>query len=157
VNPATLRNQAFYEQFARFYPEVFGFLDAAATVAQWRALFARIGVSLPANRLESPPSLLDIGCGPGLFLDPWARSGFRVTGIDSSEAMLRSAAQSWESRNPGVECRLLHANICDCGVIEQFAGFFDVVVGHSNFLNIIHSTLFTQRIWLRCFGESLFR
>lgn len=36
-------------------------------------------------------SLLEIGCGPGFFLDHFYKAGFETTGIDSSPAMIRAA------------------------------------------------------------------
>ncbi|MFW5488772.1 MAG: class I SAM-dependent methyltransferase [Desulfovibrio sp.] len=38
-------------------------------------------------------TLLDIGCGPGIFLQVFWESGFDVTGLDASPAMLAAARQ----------------------------------------------------------------
>jgi SAM-dependent methyltransferase len=50
--------------------------------------------SAAALRLEGPESLLDVGCGPGLFLRHLRRGGHRgrLIGLDQSEAMLAEAS-----------------------------------------------------------------
>lgn len=38
--------------------------------------------------------LLDIGCGPGLYAQEFARAGYKVTGIDFSKRSIRYAQKS---------------------------------------------------------------
>lgn len=40
-----------------------------------------------------PGRLIDLGCGTGRLLVPFARRGFRVLGVDLSEEMLRVAGE----------------------------------------------------------------
>lgn len=40
---------------------------------------------------EAYPTLLDVGCGPGLYAERFARAGFRVTGVDISSRSLAYA------------------------------------------------------------------
>jgi SAM-dependent methyltransferase len=139
MNPETRRNQQFYESFAKYYPAVYGFLDAPATVAQWVNFLETEGLVAPIEkRLQSPPRLLDAGCGPGWFLTAWAAAGFEVTGVDSSPTMLRLAEEEWNHNRPGHACTLVQADLCEP---ESFAGFresFEFVVGHSHLPNLIH-------------------
>ena len=54
---------------------------------------------LVANGLDSRRSVLDIGCGTGLASALLVENGYRVTGVDPSEAMLAHAKR----RYPGAE------------------------------------------------------
>ncbi|MDT0346433.1 class I SAM-dependent methyltransferase [Streptomyces litchfieldiae] len=49
--------------------------------------------------------VLDLCCGPGLFLVPLARRGYRVTGVDLSPAMLKRAERA--AAGAGVDARLV--------------------------------------------------
>lgn len=44
------------------------------------------------------PSLLDLGCGPGLYAERLARKGYRVTGLDFSQRSIAYARQSAEAQ-----------------------------------------------------------
>ncbi|MGL5434253.1 MAG: class I SAM-dependent methyltransferase [Lachnospiraceae bacterium] len=49
------------------------------------------------NEILSPlqyPQLLDIGCGPGIYAERFAQSGYQVTGIDFSQRSITHAQQS---------------------------------------------------------------
>jgi SAM-dependent methyltransferase len=56
-----------------------------------------------------PGRLLDLGCGTGRLLVPFARHGYDVLGVDLSEEMLAVARE--KAKSAGLEVRLLHANI----------------------------------------------
>ncbi|ONI86443.1 SAM-dependent methyltransferase [Actinosynnema sp. ALI-1.44] len=45
----------------------------------------------PLLRFQPGARVLDLCCGPGLWLAPLARRGYRVTGVDLSQAMLAQA------------------------------------------------------------------
>lgn len=73
-------------------------------IDQWAALAQeyanhRTGYShelydtIAAFGLRRGASILDVGCGTGLAVEPFARNGFPVTGLDPSEAMLAIASQ----------------------------------------------------------------
>jgi SAM-dependent methyltransferase len=47
-------------------------------------------------RTGKPGNILDLGCGPGLFVEMAAKWGLNVTGLDGSEAAVRTAL----TRNP---------------------------------------------------------
>src|SRR5574339_47140 len=42
--------------------------------------------------LKAGASLLDLGCGPGLYASRFSRAGFRVTGVDYSRRSIEYAA-----------------------------------------------------------------
>lgn len=45
------------------------------------------------------PSLLDVGCGPGIYAERFAKAGYQVTGIDFSKRSIDYARQSADSNN----------------------------------------------------------
>jgi 2-polyprenyl-3-methyl-5-hydroxy-6-metoxy-1,4-benzoquinol methylase len=57
--------------------------------------------------------LIDLGCGTGRLLVPFARRGFWVLGVDLSEEMLRVARE--KARAAGVQVHLLKANLVELG------------------------------------------
>jgi len=52
----------------------------------------RFGRDITARRPFEGLRLLDIGCGGGLLAEPMTRLGFRVTGVDASEANIGTAS-----------------------------------------------------------------
>ncbi|HEV3141557.1 MAG TPA: class I SAM-dependent methyltransferase [Vicinamibacterales bacterium] len=52
-------------------------------------------------------SLLDLGCGPGADVDRFAASGYRVTGVDWSPAMVQEARQRLRRREAAADVRHL--------------------------------------------------
>lgn len=52
--------------------------------------------------------LCDIGCGPGLYTTPWAKTGAQVTGVDISEGSLAYAKQ--QAEKDGVQVDYLQQN-----------------------------------------------
>lgn len=139
MNRATESNVLFYEQFAPYYPAVYGFLDAEETAGQWCQLLEREGLVPPESaRLQCKPKLLDAGCGPGWFLTAWAQAGFDVVGVDASSSMLRLAQGEWWRRYPDVAPRLAQADLCDRNGLPFSPGSMDLVVCHSHLPNLIH-------------------
>ncbi len=57
----------------------------------------------------TPGRLIDLGCGTGRLLLPFARQGYRVLGVDLSAEMLKVAAE--KARAASVAVDLLHANL----------------------------------------------
>jgi SAM-dependent methyltransferase len=61
--------------------------------------------------------LIDLGCGTGRLLVPFAQRGFCVVGVDLSTGMLRAAAE--RSRAAGVRVNLVQANLTDLGCFAE--------------------------------------
>jgi SAM-dependent methyltransferase len=59
----------------------------------------------------APGKLIDLGCGTGRLLIPFARRGYTVLGVDLSEEMLRVAAA--KAAAEGVSVQLLRANLTE--------------------------------------------
>lgn len=75
----------------------------AFAYAQERKLLARLMACWPRRGQE----LLEIGCGPGIFLSSFWEDGFDVSGLDSSPEMLAAARERLGNR---AEFHLGHAD-----------------------------------------------
>lgn len=134
-------NVDFYERFAEYYQRIYACVDADETVRQWKLLLDQ-----HLKSSAKPLSLIDIGCGPGWHLTPWAKAGFEVIGIDSSPSML-AASQANFSRDFGRPCRVYLRDIRELSEnplasspeIVPSPATFDVAVAHFNFLNLFAS------------------
>lgn len=71
-----------------------------------------------AKRTGSP--ILDLGVGTGRLALPLALAGFRVTGVDLSEAMLAAARRKLEG-TVATRVRLAQGDICHLALNEQYA------------------------------------
>jgi SAM-dependent methyltransferase len=72
-----------------------GFMDSSA---DW------IAKTVPP---ENYPSLIDLGCGPGLYAERFAKKGYAVTGVDFSENSIQYARNSAKEKNLSIKylCR----------------------------------------------------
>ncbi|HLN26278.1 MAG TPA: methyltransferase domain-containing protein [Gemmataceae bacterium] len=67
---------------------------------------------------DRPARLVDLGCGTGRLLVPFARRGYWVLGVDLSEEMLNQVAI--KAKEAGVEVQRLKANLVDlAGLADQ--------------------------------------
>src|SRR5579884_3048187 len=64
-----------------------------------------------ARHCPRPCRLLDLGCGTGRLLTPFAARGYQVVGLDLSAAMLAVAAA--RARRAGVAVDLVRANLVE--------------------------------------------
>lgn len=71
--------------------------------------------------------ILELACGTGRYLIPWAKAGHRVTGVDYARAMLSHAAD--KARAAGVSIDLHQADMRDFHLTERFA--LIVIAGNS--------------------------
>lgn len=62
-----------------------------------------------------PGRLIDLGCGTGRLVLPFARRGYWVLGVDLSAEMLRVAAA--KAAEAGVAAHFLRANLADLGAV----------------------------------------
>jgi ubiquinone/menaquinone biosynthesis C-methylase UbiE len=67
-------------------------------------------------------AILDLGCGPGLYTELFAKKGHEVTGVDFSENSIRYAKQ--EAQKKGLDITYLHQNYLKLDVPENS---FDLV------------------------------
>lgn len=64
------------------------------------------------------PSLLDLGCGPGLYAERFCKAGYCVTGVDLSLRSIDYAKQKAEER--GLRIRYHHADYLSLDLRAQF-------------------------------------
>lgn len=67
-------------------------------------------------------NILDLGCGPGLYTEIFARKGHKVTGVDFSENSINYAKQ--EAEKNGLDISYLHQNYLELDVPDSS---FDLV------------------------------
>jgi len=91
--------------------------------------------------LPSGGRLLDLGCGTGRHLEHFARSGWRVTGVDLSEPMLQEAAVKLSGAK--LEARLYRADILDLSFLQP--GSFDAAICMFSTLGMIREAELRQR------------
>lgn len=85
----------FETMFDERYPELFGPLEGNAE--------EEVGKIVDFLYLPEGSAVVDLGCGRGRHAIPMARRGYRVTGVDISESMLRMARRRAEREGVSVE------------------------------------------------------
>ncbi|MFW6211430.1 MAG: class I SAM-dependent methyltransferase [Spirochaetota bacterium] len=75
----------------------------------------------PSADTLSPPRLLDVACGPGLYTEQFAARGFDVVGIDYSEISLQHAKRQAQKEGLAIEYR--NDDFLSCG----FGTGFDII------------------------------
>ncbi|MEV0039559.1 class I SAM-dependent methyltransferase [Streptomyces sp. NPDC050804] len=108
------------------------------------------GIVAGSPLLDFPPGsrVLDLCCGPGLFLVPLARRGYTVTGVDLSEVMLGRARTACATA--GADVRLIRADMLEYtepgsfdAVLNVFTsfGYFDDPDANLRVLRNAHESL----------------
>ncbi len=69
------------------------------------------------EHFPEPGRLIDLGCGTGRLLLPFAERGFRVVGVDLSEEMLRVASAKADAA--GLPVDLVQANLVDLACLRD--------------------------------------
>ena len=64
------------------------------------------------------PSLLDLGCGPGLYAERFHRHGYQVSGIDISKRSLDYARKSAAEKGYGIH--YIHRSYLDLSITDAF-------------------------------------
>jgi SAM-dependent methyltransferase len=70
-----------------------------------------VDLSFAQRHFDRPGRLIDLGCGTGRLLIPFARRGYWVLGVDLSDEMLRVAGA--KAAAAGVEVHRLRANLVE--------------------------------------------
>jgi len=99
------------EELRSYYPRDYWFAGGETAAGRleeaYRRLVLRDHVRFVEQSLHSagePASLLDVGCGGGLFLGMLRERGFRVIGLDFSA---EAAAVAWKRQNAPAVCATL--------------------------------------------------
>jgi SAM-dependent methyltransferase len=99
------------------------FILARATAAANRESSpGAVGTEEKGEEEKSPISILDMGCGPGLYARHFAEAGCTVTGIDLSPASIDYARAESSGLGLGITYR------CDDLRVTEFGGPYDVAV-----------------------------
>ncbi|MFD4632395.1 methyltransferase domain-containing protein [Streptomyces sp. NPDC058284] len=102
----------------------------------------------PLLQLPAGSRVLDLCCGPGLYLVPLARRGCAVTGVDLSPAMLKRAEAACEAA--GADVRLVRADMLTHVEQESYDvvlnlftsfGYFDDPLDNERVLRNAHDSL----------------
>src|SRR5438105_6021054 len=105
------------------------------------ALFT-IDLPFAEQYFDEPGRLLDLGCGTGRLLIPFARRGYWVVGVDLSEEMLKAAGA--RAGAAGVSVRLVKANLVELeGLRDQT---FDYAACLFSTLGMVAGTAQRQRV-----------
>lgn len=93
-------------------------------------------VEFLVQTMSLPPgsAILDVGCGTGRHSVSLAALGYRVTGLDLSEAMLAEARKT--ASEAGVECRFLQADATSFHLDETFDGAICLCEGSFGLLSL---------------------
>lgn len=128
-------NLRFYDAISEIYDGIYAEVDPIECVRQWLQLFDSLGlVAAEDIRCAEPPTMVDVGCGTGVYLQAWAAAHFHVIGVDGSRAMLAKASERL-SRSAG-SIELVHQNVLSPDGSQRLPKGFDIAVGHFNFLNM---------------------
>jgi SAM-dependent methyltransferase len=102
----------------------------------------RVDEAFVARHCPQPGRLIDLGCGTGRLLIPFARRGYWVLGVDLSEAMLRVAGE--RSAAAGVAVHRLKANLVELDGLRD--GCFDYAACLFSTLGMVHGTAERRRV-----------
>ncbi len=71
-----------------------------------------------SNKTLKSKNILDIGCGGGIFCEPLARLGAKVTGIDTNKKAIQSANNHAKPQN--LKIKYLNTNLASMNSEEKF-------------------------------------
>lgn len=106
----------------------------------WGPKYNKFGLpilkKLPLTHIPERASVLDLCCGPGLFLQWLTNKGHEVTGVDRSEKMLQYA------RAKAPDCKLILGDVRFCELPTNFYAAFSTGLGftHMSTLDDLLST-----------------
>jgi ubiquinone/menaquinone biosynthesis C-methylase UbiE len=119
-------------------PEIARNYDAALAGS---SLFA-LDQAFALRHFQSPGRLIDLGCGTGRLLLPFARRGYWVLGVDLSEEMLREAGR--KAAKQGVPIERVKANLVELDAIADQS--FDYAACLFSTLGMIHGARERERV-----------
>jgi ubiquinone/menaquinone biosynthesis C-methylase UbiE len=105
-----------------------------------KAVFERYNITFEQAGDVTGKSILDVGCGSGVFAVDFARRGAqRVVGIDLSNNMLKLARQEAEQHQVADRCEFIQADFLELDLEDKFdtsiaMGVFDYVPDQVTFL-----------------------
>jgi SAM-dependent methyltransferase len=101
-----------------------------------------IDLRFAERHFDHPGRLIDLGCGTGRLLIPFAKRQYQVLGVDLSEEMLKAARD--RASAAGITVDLAKANLVDLGGLA--AGAFDWAACLFSTLGMISGTANRRRV-----------
>lgn len=123
THPEQRRIEAYFDEQAGYWDSVYRESDLQGVIYQQREAFVLSLVDSAALAGRAPA--LEIGCGAGRLTVELARRGLDVRAIDSSEAMVRSAAERVEQAGLRDHAQV---SMADAHELPFAAGTFRLVV-----------------------------
>ena len=99
-----MKNNKNFDELAKYYDMLYEDKNYMAEVDFLETIF---------RTEQQPKTILELGCGTGNYTQILAKRGYKVTGIDLSESMLKVAKQKCSGN-------FIKGNICDISVNEKF-------------------------------------
>ena len=112
-----------YKEFATLY--------AGGVYSNYSKRMASILPSVLKKLKVSPTDLLDLACGEGTFATKMAKKGYKITGVDQSQEMLRFARQ--KAKMSRVHVKFVRRDMRSLGFREKF----DLVTSWYDALNYL--------------------
>ncbi len=84
----------------------------------------RFDIQFLEQLFPKPIKMVDLGCGTGRILLPFVRRGYEVTGVDLSDAMLKTTQLKLDQE--GLSAELVKSNICRIPQLQEAS--FDAAV-----------------------------
>lgn len=106
------------------------------------SVLAEVDIRYCEKHFATPGRLLDLGCGTGRLLLPFARRGYWVLGVDLSAEMLRVAGE--KAQVAGTTVQRLQANLVELHGIAD--GSFDYAACLFSTLGMISGAAERQRV-----------
>src|SRR5437667_320885 len=101
-----------------------------------------IDQTLAEKHFDRPGRLIDLGCGTGRLLIPFARRGFWVLGVDLSAPMLRQAGE--RAAREDVTVARVQANLVELDALRDQS--FDYAACLFSTLGMVHGRTERQRV-----------
>jgi 2-polyprenyl-3-methyl-5-hydroxy-6-metoxy-1,4-benzoquinol methylase len=121
----------------------------SSRVSRWlnmifrKGIFQRYDITFEKAGDVTGKSVLDIGCGSGIYAVDFARRGAkRVLGVDFSANMLDLARAEAQRQGVGTACEFRHQNFLDANLDERF----DVTIAMGVFDYLPDPTPFIQKM-----------
>jgi 2-polyprenyl-3-methyl-5-hydroxy-6-metoxy-1,4-benzoquinol methylase len=127
-----------------------------------KAVFERYDITFEQAGDVTGKTILDVGCGSGVYTVDFARRGARrVVGVDLSSNMLKLAAQEAEQHQVADRCAFIQADFLELDLKDPFdisiaMGVFDYVPDQVAFLRKMVE-LTTGKVIVAFPGQSLLR
>src|SRR5687767_3674496 len=102
-------------------------LDASENERIYRATIAYIESLVMHLEREKPVRVLELGCGTGMLVSAFTRTGCEYTGIDISEQAVEIA----RAKHPGARFQV--GNIAALGLNE----LFDIIIERTVFIHLV--------------------